>query len=224
MRPKNKTISAQDTHAQVSREKLLDAAISLVNESGMSSLTIRNICDKAGISTGSFYNLFEGKDDLVSYYLRDVFIAYKQKAEEEASGRTALEKIILIYRFYIDCILETGLEFVTGLYSAMTNPVFNFLERDADEEVVLDRCRQYLEEGIEAGEVKADINMNESPHAYRDHHHGQHLLLVRFRRPSRSCLPSRFDAAKLSVHPLYRSQLHLRRPYHPPRYKRPHLR
>ena len=54
MRPKNKTISAQDTHAQVSREKLLDAAISLVNESGMSSLTIRNICDKAGISTGSF--------------------------------------------------------------------------------------------------------------------------------------------------------------------------
>lgn len=162
MRPKNKTISAQDTHAQVSREKLLDAAISLVNESGMSSLTIRNICDKAGISTGSFYNLFEGKDDLVSYYLRDVFIAYKQKAEEEASGRTALEKIILIYRFYIDCILETGLEFVTGLYSAMTNPVFNFLERDADEEVVLDRCRQYLEEGIEAGEVKADINMNEA--------------------------------------------------------------
>lgn len=162
MRPKNKTISAQDTHAQVSREKLLDAAISLINESGMSSLTIRNICDKAGISTGSFYNLFEGKDDLVSYYLRDVFIAYKQKAEEETSGRTALEKIILIYRFYIDCILETGLEFVTGLYSAMTNPVFNFLERDADEEVVLDRCRQYLEEGIEAGEVKADINMNEA--------------------------------------------------------------
>ena len=86
----------------------------------------------------------------------------KQKAEEEASGRTALEKIILIYRFYIDCILETGLEFVTGLYSAMTNPVFNFLERDADEEVVLDRCRQYLEEGIEAGEVKADTNMNEA--------------------------------------------------------------
>ena len=32
MRPKNKTISAQDTHAQVSREKLLDAAISLVND------------------------------------------------------------------------------------------------------------------------------------------------------------------------------------------------
>ena len=44
----------------------------------------------------------------------------------------------------------------------MTNPVFNFLERDADEEVVLDRCRQYLEEGIEAGEVKADANMNEA--------------------------------------------------------------
>ena len=58
----------------------------------MSSLTIRNICDKAGISTGSFYNLFEGKDDLVSYYLRDVFIAYKQKAEEEPQGVLRLRR------------------------------------------------------------------------------------------------------------------------------------
>ena len=223
MRPKNKTISAQDTHAQVSREKLLDAAIALVNESGMSSLTIRNICDKAGISTGSFYNLFEGKDDLVSYYLRDVFIAYKQKAEEEASGRTALEKIILIYRFYIDCILETGLEFVTGLYSAMTNPVFNFLERDADEEVVLDRCRQYLEEGIEAGEVKADDNMNEALMRIAIIITGNIYYWCVFDGRVGACLPSRFDAAKLPAHALYRSQLHLRRPYHPPRYKRPHL-
>ena len=79
MRPKNKTISAQDTHAQVSREKLLDAAISLVNESGMSSLTIRNICDKAGISTGSFYNLFEGKDDLVSYVMYSSPTSRKRK-------------------------------------------------------------------------------------------------------------------------------------------------
>lgn len=162
MSPKNRFISAQDTHAQVTREKLLETTIKLVNQHGMQALTIRNICDEAGISTGSFYNLFDGKDDLIAYHLRDVFTSYKQKAEEQASDRTALERIILIYRFYIDCVLEAGLEFITGFYSSITNPVFNFLEREEEEEFVLGRVRQDLEEGIAAGEVIESLDINEA--------------------------------------------------------------
>jgi AcrR family transcriptional regulator len=127
----------------------------------MRSLTIRNICNEAGISTGSFYNLFNGKDDLVAYYLRHVFTSYKRKAEEEALGHTSLERIVLIYRFYIDCVLETGLEFISGLYSSITNPVFNFLEREAEDELVLGRVKQEVEAGIAAGEIVANANVNE---------------------------------------------------------------
>lgn len=158
---KNKFISAQESREQVTREKLLETAIDLVNRHGMRYLTIRNICDEAGISTGSFYNLFDGKDDLVAYYLRNIFTSYKQEAEELAIGHTSLERIILIYRFYIDCVLETGLEFISGLYSSINNPVFNFLEREAEEELVLGRVRQDLEEGLAAGEVLDTVNVNE---------------------------------------------------------------
>lgn len=158
---KNRFISAQESHAQVTREKLLETAIDLVNQHGMRYLTIRNICDEAGISTGSFYNLFDGKDDLVAYYLRNIFTSYKQEAEELAIGHTSLERIILIYRFYIDCVLETGLEFISGLYSSINNPVFNFLEREAEEELVLGRVRQDLEEGLAAGEILDTVNANE---------------------------------------------------------------
>jgi AcrR family transcriptional regulator len=158
---KNKFISAQESHAQVTREKLLETAIDLVNQHGMRYLTIRNICDEAGISTGSFYNLFDGKDDLVAYYLRNVFTSYKQKAEELAVGHTSLERIILIYRFYIDCVLETGLEFISGLYSSINNPVFNFLEREVEKELVLGRVRQDLEAGLAAGEIVDTIKVNE---------------------------------------------------------------
>lgn len=158
---KNKFISAQESREQVTREKLLETAIDLVNQHGMRYLTIRNICDEAGISTGSFYNLFDGKDDLVAYYLRNIFTSYKQEAEELAIGHTSLERIILIYRFYIDCVLETGLEFISGLYSSINNPVFNFLEREAEEELVLGRVRQDLEEGLAAGEVLDTVNVNE---------------------------------------------------------------
>ena len=160
MGTKRKYVSVRESRAQATREKLLEAAIELVNQYGMKYLTVRNICEEAGLSTGSFYNLFDSKDDLVFYYLQNVFTSYKQKAEEDASTYSSLEKVALIYRFYIQCVLETGLEFITGLYAANTNPTFNFLERDPENEMVLDRVKDYLIEGKAAGEVRSDVDIN----------------------------------------------------------------
>ena len=72
----------------------------------MKYLTVRNICDEAGVSTGSFYNLFDSKDDLVFYYLQNVFTEYKQQVENDASQHSSLEKIILIYRFTSNACLK----------------------------------------------------------------------------------------------------------------------
>lgn len=158
---KNRTVSPQDVRTQVTREMLLDSTIALVNRDGMGALTIRNICDEVGISTGSFYNLFDGKDELIAYFLRNIFASYKEEAESLASDHTALERIILMYRFYIDCVMEAGLEFISCLYSSITNPMFNFLEREDEEEIMLERVRQYLEEGIADGEVDPSIDINQ---------------------------------------------------------------
>ncbi len=160
MGTKRKYVSVRESRAQATREKLLEAAIELVNQYGMKYLTVRNICEEAGLSTGSFYNLFDSKDDLVFYYLQNVFTSYKQKAEEDASSSSSLEKVALIYRFYIQCVLETGIEFITGLYAANTNPTFNFLERDPESEMVLDRVKDYLIEGKATGEVRSDVDIN----------------------------------------------------------------
>lgn len=51
---RNQYVSVHETRAQVTREKLLKAAIKLVNRDGMKQLTVRNICDEAGLSTGEF--------------------------------------------------------------------------------------------------------------------------------------------------------------------------
>lgn len=75
MTTKKKYVSSREERAQATREKLLEAAIELVNQYGMKYLTVRNICDEAGVSTGSFYNLFDSKDDLVFYYLQNVSLS-----------------------------------------------------------------------------------------------------------------------------------------------------
>lgn len=154
---KNKYVSAQETRAHATREKLLKAAVSLVNQYGMKYLTVRNICDEAGLSTGSFYNLFSGKDDLIMYYLRYVFLEYKDQAIQESKNLNSLEKCLLIYRYYIRCCKEVGVEFVSALYAANTNPVFDFLDRNPEEALILDRVGEYIEEGKAKGEIRADV-------------------------------------------------------------------
>lgn len=160
MTRKNKYVSVQETRALVTREKLLKAALKLVNQYGMKYLTVRNVCDAAGLSTGSFYNLFSGKDELIAYYLKHVFLTYKKQADVEGAHHNAIEKSLLIYRFYIQCCKEAGLEFVSSLYSGNTNPAFDFLDRSPEDELVLDRVREYIEQGKENGEIRTDIDTN----------------------------------------------------------------
>jgi TetR/AcrR family transcriptional regulator, fatty acid metabolism regulator protein len=157
MTRKNKYVSVQETRAQVTREKLLKAALKLVNQYGMKYLTVRNVCDAAGLSTGSFYNLFSGKDELIAYYLKHVFFTYKKEADTAGEHHSSIEKTLLIYRFYIQCCKEAGLEFVSALYSGNTNPSFNFLDRSPEEELVLDRVREYIEQGKEKGEIDKEV-------------------------------------------------------------------
>ena len=50
---RNEYVSVHETRAQVTREKLLKAAIKLVNRDGMKQLTVRNLR-----RSGSFYGQF----------------------------------------------------------------------------------------------------------------------------------------------------------------------
>lgn len=162
MNRRNKVVSVQETRAQVTREKLLNAAIDLVSRNGMEALTVRNICDEAGLSTGSFYNLFSGKDELITYYLKHSFESYKLTAEEEAADYNVVEKCLLVYRFYVRCCKDAGLEFVSGLYSATNSPFFDFKHRDSEDEIVIDLVGSYLERGKEEGVIREEVDVEEA--------------------------------------------------------------
>lgn len=159
---RNQYVSVHETRAQVTREKLLKAAIKLVNRDGMKQLTVRNICDEAGLSTGSFYNLFSGKEDLISYYLKYAFAPYREKAVEEGKQYGPIERILILYRAYVEYCKDMGLEFVSGLYASNHNPFFDFLHRDAKDDFIIASVRSYLEEGIEQGLVRDDIDLDEA--------------------------------------------------------------
>lgn len=159
---RNQYVSVHETRAQVTREKLLKAAIKLVHHNGMKQLTVRNICDEAGLSTGSFYNLFSGKEDLISYYLKYAFAPYREKALEGSDEYGPVERVLLLYRAYVEYCKDMGLEFVSGLYASNHNPFFDFMHRDAEDDFIIVSVRNYLAEAIELGIVRDDVDLDEA--------------------------------------------------------------
>lgn len=157
--PRVQYVSTHETREQVTREKILHAAKRVVAAQGFKQLTVRNICSEAGLSTGSFYNLFNNKDDLVSYYLRKEFTEYKERVVEENNHANALEKCMSAYRFFCSCLVNVGLDFVSSYYGNNTNPLFDFVHRDADDSVIIDQIGLYLEEGKEQGTIRQDVDV-----------------------------------------------------------------
>ena len=50
--------------AQKTESAILTAALALMREDGFEAVTVRDICPKAGITTGAFYYHFQSKEDL----------------------------------------------------------------------------------------------------------------------------------------------------------------
>ncbi len=57
------------------RDKILDATRSLIAEEGLDGTTIKAICDHAGVLPGSFYNLFDSKEQAILTVVRQAIDA-----------------------------------------------------------------------------------------------------------------------------------------------------
>ena len=57
------------------RRRILDATRSLIVERGLEGTTIKAICDRAGALPGSFYNLFDSKEQAILTVVREAIDA-----------------------------------------------------------------------------------------------------------------------------------------------------
>lgn len=58
--------SDRQTQAKSTRRAIMDAAAQLIRQTGFEKMTVRDICTRAGVTTGAFYHHFSSKDELVS--------------------------------------------------------------------------------------------------------------------------------------------------------------
>ena len=79
------------------RERILDATRELLGEVGVEGITLKAITDKAGVRAGSFYNLFNTKEEAVFTVVREAITAIDPGTE----GEDSLDDLVNAYVTFI---------------------------------------------------------------------------------------------------------------------------
>lgn len=143
--------------AKVTRNKLFDAAYSLLEENDFASITIKSIVEKAGVSTGTFYLYFKSKLDVYyqTYQLADeYFVNIVSPMLNETSAR---DNFLLFFEQYAYYNAEhTGLRLTKLLYNSGNKCFIR-----ESEPGMLSVLRGVAERGLASGELEQGMDAGE---------------------------------------------------------------
>lgn len=110
--------NSRKIQAEATKNKIYKIAIKLMEQKGFNNMKIDDICSKAGVSVGSFYNYFKSKDDiLIEIYKRgDVY--FEETVRPNVSGKSAVENIIDYFDYYASYNEYTGVDTTKQLFAS----------------------------------------------------------------------------------------------------------
>ena len=148
-------LSRQQKKSRETKEKIFQAAKRILQKKGYEELSIKNICEEAGVSNGSFYHHFKTKDDLLSYYIEDQPTINPDLLEMPKDVEGAKQGIIGVYMNYVKYCRELGVECMSGDYDTK-----NQAERsERPYPIVTVQC--YVEKAVSAGVIRLNVGIEE---------------------------------------------------------------
>ncbi len=147
----SKALSRQQQKSQQTKEKIFRAAKRILKRKGYEALSIKNICEEAGVSNGSFYHHFRTKDDLLSYYIEEQPKIDPDKLDVPATAAEVKEAIIYVYLNYVHYCQELGVDFMANYYTPKNQSLNPLIRAERPYPIVT--VHNYLQKCIDAGVI-----------------------------------------------------------------------
>lgn len=152
-------LSKQQRKSKETKERIFQAAKRILQKSCYEELSIKNICEEAGVSNGSFYHHFKTKDDLLSYYIEDQPSIDPDRLELPKNKEDAKETIIHVYLNYVKYCKELGVEFMAGYYTPHNQALNPTIRTERPYPIVT--VQHYLERALEANAIQLNLKIEE---------------------------------------------------------------
>ncbi|MCI8711381.1 MAG: TetR/AcrR family transcriptional regulator [Ruminococcus sp.] len=147
----------QQQKSKETKERIFRAAKRILKKKGYEELSIKNICEEAGVSNGSFYHHFKTKDDLLSYYIEEQPSIRPELLELPKDAAEAKAAIVQVYLNYVRYCRELGVEFMAGYYNPK-NQALNAVIRTKRPYPIM-TVQAYVEKALAAGRIGLNVEI-----------------------------------------------------------------
>lgn len=142
------------------RNKIVTAAIELIKKEGINSITVRSVCNEAGIATGTFYYYFKNKDDLLlSFIMESSFDDFVLKTPVSDIAKRITELYLILIHKYI----SFGKEFMKSFYSTSNTALSAYMSESNGKfypGTIMARCEKELQDAVEANILNSTIDIH----------------------------------------------------------------
>lgn len=148
MNQESTELSKQQLKSKETKDKIFRAAKKILQQKGYDHLSIKNICEEAGVSNGSFYHHFKTKDDLLSYYIEEQPSINPELLDLPSSPAEAKKAIIEVYLNYVHYCQELGIAFMSNYYTPQNQSLNPLIRTERPYPIVT--VHDYLQRAIDA--------------------------------------------------------------------------
>lgn len=160
---RNRVAKKKQSKAEISRDKVLAAAVQVFSEKGYAGATMREVARVAGLSAGSLYYYFSSKElmmeAVINVSINNVSKTVLNAIAVQPPSASYAEKIKVAIKAHLRVILTSGANAVISRYLWMQIPDEmkrkHFIAQSAYEEFWLN----LLSAAQKAGEIRGDLDV-----------------------------------------------------------------
>lgn len=152
-------LSKQQLKSKETKAKIFRAAKHILQKQGYEQLSIKNICEEAGVSNGSLYHHFKTKDDLLSYYIEEQPSINPDLLDMPRNAAEAKAAIIQVYLNYVHYCQDLGVEFMSNYYTPKNQSLNPLIRTERPYPIVT--VHNYLKKAIDADIIKPDRDLED---------------------------------------------------------------
>lgn len=149
----------QQQKSKETKERIFQAAKEILRKNGYENLSIKNICEVAGVSNGSFYHHFQSKDDLLSYHLEEQPSVNPEVLDIPSDKESAKEAIVEVYLNYASYCYVLGVDFIAGYYHTRNQSLNPDIRTERPYPIVT--VQKYLEKAVAANAIQLKLSIEE---------------------------------------------------------------
>jgi AcrR family transcriptional regulator len=151
-------ITNRQVQAQQTKDKVYQVAIHLFETKGFENITVDEICSVAKVSTGTFYNVFKSKYEILDRIFELADDYFIENINHFKINGNAKERILTYFDYYSLYNLKCGINFTKQLYNVKNNL---FAKENRPMQIIL---RDIIDDGQNKKELNNDMSSNDLVH------------------------------------------------------------